>query len=171
MAQSNRMDTKHPVQDLVGRGNRDGAQLFRDWFSALSDTAAQDGQAAYVFVMGSLNEILKTFDLPVVFPGFSWHNLKGAKLGSIPRLKGQFLWSKIVANKKAGANMLYIAMFDEVDQGTAIFKCTNDPPTSGGTKFLTYEGLPSDFYLQLAGQAGKLLRDEIPLNTTVPAAR
>jgi benzoyl-CoA reductase subunit B len=68
MPQGNRMDTTHHTEDLVGRGNRDGAQLFRDWFSELSDTAEQGGQAAYVFVMGSLNEILKTFDLPVVFP-------------------------------------------------------------------------------------------------------
>jgi len=101
--------------------------------------------------------------MPVVFPGFSWHNLKGAELGAIPRLKGHFLWSQVVANKKAGADMLYIAMFDEVDEGTAIFKCSNNPPTSGGSKFLTLDGLPSDFYLRLAGQAGKLLRGEISL--------
>ncbi len=109
--------------------------------------------------------------MPVVFPGFSWHNLKGAKLAAIPRLDGQFMWSQIVANKAAGCEMLYIAMFDEVDEGTAIFKCSNHPPTSGGSSFLTLDGLPSDFYLRLAGQAGKLLRDEIPLNTTVPVAR
>ena len=109
--------------------------------------------------------------MPVVFPGFSWHNLKGDKLASIPRLEGQFMWSQVVANKKAGADMLYIAMFDEVDEATAIFKCSNNPPTSGGVKFLTLEGLPSDFYLHLAGQAGKLLRDEIPLSTTVPMVR
>jgi len=106
--------------------------------------------------------------LPVVFPGFSWHNMKGAKLGQIPRLKGQFLWSQVAANKKAGTDMLYIAMFDEVDEATAIFKCTNDPPTGNGTQFLTYEGLPTDFYLRLAGAAGKLLRDEIPMTETVP---
>lgn len=53
---------------LVGRGNRDGARLFREWFDELNEVSAQDGQAAYVFVMGSMNEILKTFDLPVVFP-------------------------------------------------------------------------------------------------------
>ncbi len=53
---------------LVGRGNRDGAQLFRDWFEELNHTAETGGQSAYVFVMGSFNEILKTFDLPVVFP-------------------------------------------------------------------------------------------------------
>jgi len=109
--------------------------------------------------------------MPVVFPGFSWHNLKGAELGVIPRLKGQFLWSQIVANKKAGAHMLYVAMFDEVDEGTAIFKCANNPPCSGGTKFLTYEDLPSDFYLRLAGQAGKLLRGEIPPNVDMPVPR
>jgi len=106
--------------------------------------------------------------MPVVFPGFSWHNLKGAELASIPRLDGRFMWSQVVANKKAGCDMLYIAMFDEVDEATAIFKCTNNPPTSGGSKFLTLDGLPSDFYLHLAGEAGKLLRGEIPLTETVP---
>jgi len=55
-------------KEIVGRGNRDGAQHFRDWFSDLSETAQHGGQSAYVFVMGSLNEILKVFDLPVVFP-------------------------------------------------------------------------------------------------------
>lgn len=106
--------------------------------------------------------------MPVVFPGFSWHNLTGAKIASIPRLDGRFLWAQVVANKKAGAEMLYIAMFDEVDEATAIFKCSNNPPASGGAKFLTLDGLPSDFYLRLAGQAGKLLRNEIPITAAVP---
>ena len=105
--------------------------------------------------------------MPVVFPGFSWHNMNGTKLGQIPRLKGQFLWSQIVANKKAGADMIYIAMFDEVDEATAIFKCTNNPPIGNGASFLTYEGLPSDFYLRVAEQAGKLLRDEIEITESV----
>ncbi len=105
--------------------------------------------------------------MPVVFPGFSWYNLMGGRFDHIPRLGGQFLWSQVVAIKKAGADMLYIAMFDEVDEATAIFKVSNNPPSTGGAKFLTLQGLPSDFYLQLAGQAGKLLRDEIPLNTEV----
>ena len=54
--------------DIVGRGNRDGANLFRQWFHELTDTAESGDGAAYVFVMGSINEILKTFDFPVVFP-------------------------------------------------------------------------------------------------------
>lgn len=106
--------------------------------------------------------------LPVVFPGFSWHNLKGDPLDSIPRLKGQFLWSQIMAAKRVGSEMIYVAMFDEVDEGTAIFKCTNDPPVGEGVQFLGYEGLPSDYYLRLVGAGGKLLRDEIPLTDSVP---
>ena len=54
--------------EIVGRGARDGAELFRQWFSSLGETAEQGAQCAYVFVMGSMNEILKAFDLPVVFP-------------------------------------------------------------------------------------------------------
>ena len=96
--------------------------------------------------------------LPVVFPGFSWHNLKGSQLDQIPRRGGDFLWSQVTAATRLGCDMLYIAMFDEVDEGTAIFKCTNEPPTGDGVKFLTYKGLPSDHYLELAGKAGELLR-------------
>jgi len=53
--------------------------------------------------------------MPVAFPGFSWSNLKGAKLDAIPRLKGEIFRSQVVAAKAAGAEMLYVAMFDEVD--------------------------------------------------------
>ena len=107
--------------------------------------------------------------LPVVFPGFSWHNLRPAsKLNQIPRLKGEFLWRQYVEAKNAGATMIYQAMFDELDEGTAIFKCTNDPPV-GESPFVTYEGLPSDHYLWLTGQGGKLLRGEIPPAEKTPA--
>jgi len=53
---------------MVGRGNREGADLFRQWFSELNRTAEQGDPCAYVFVMGSMCEILRTFNLPVVFP-------------------------------------------------------------------------------------------------------
>ena len=107
--------------------------------------------------------------LPVVFPGFSWSNMHAGreKLNHIPRLRGEFLWSQFVQCKKAGATMIYQAMFDEVDEGTAIFKCTNDPPV-GPTKFVTHEGLPSDHYLWLVGTAARMLRGEIPLTEKLP---
>jgi benzoyl-CoA reductase subunit B len=56
------------THDIVGRGNRDGAQLFQQWFNQLNQTAETGGTAAYVFVMGSLNELLRVFDLPIVMP-------------------------------------------------------------------------------------------------------
>ncbi|MDE3135932.1 MAG: 2-hydroxyacyl-CoA dehydratase [Acidobacteriota bacterium] len=62
------MDEQRQGTGLVGRGNREGAELFRQWFTELGRTAAEGKGAAYVFVMGSLAEILRTFDLPVVFP-------------------------------------------------------------------------------------------------------
>jgi hypothetical protein len=108
--------------------------------------------------------------LPVVFPGFSWHNMYGAPLNAIPRLRGQLFWTQFCQARSAGAKMAYVAMFDEVDEGTAIFKCTNDVPVGEQSQFLTYEGLPSDFYLKLAGQGGRLIRGEIPLTDSPPSA-
>ncbi len=108
--------------------------------------------------------------LPVAFPGFSWHNMKGAPLNAIPRLQGRFFWSQIAAAKRAGADMLYVAMFDEVDEGTAIFKVTNNPPVGEGVQFVTYEGLPSDHYLRLTGLAGKVIRGEQPASDEIPPA-
>jgi len=106
--------------------------------------------------------------LPVAFPGFSWHNMKGDPLNAIPRLQGRFFWSQIAAAKRVGADMLYVAMFDEVDEGTAIFKVTNAPPVGEAVQFATYEGLPSDHYLRLAGLAGKVFRGEMPPTDDLP---
>ncbi len=53
---------------IVGRGNADGARLFRAWFDELTEAAEQGRGAAYVFVMGSLAELLRVFDFPIVFP-------------------------------------------------------------------------------------------------------
>jgi len=111
--------------------------------------------------------------MPVIFPGFSWYNMQQARgsdrgiLNEIPRLGGQFLWSQAVAAKRAGAKIIYVAMFDEIDEGTAIFKVTNDPPV-GPTPFATYEGLPSDHYLWLTGQIARMLREEIPSDDQMP---
>jgi len=108
--------------------------------------------------------------VPLVFPGFSWRNMKGPNTTQIPRNKGSFFWKQIEGAIGYGVEMLYIAMFDEMDEGTAIFKCTNNTPV-GISKFCDYEGLPSDHYLWLAGQASLMLNKKIPLTHEVPVRK
>jgi hypothetical protein len=110
---------------------------------------------------------------PCVYPGFSWHNLSRGKSGTpprpldqIPREEGRFYWNMISTAAQAGSRMLYVAMFDEIDEGTAIFKCTNQlPVTPAPATLLSYQGVPPDRYLRLTGQAGKMMRGELPPTT------
>ncbi len=113
--------------------------------------------------------------VPCVYPGFSWHNLSRSEfpddvkpVGSIPRQGGRFYWQLVSTAINAGAEMLYVAMFDEVNEGTAIFKCTDNPPVSEIAKFAGMDGKPSDTYLWLTGEAAKMLRKEKPLSLKLP---
>ncbi|MBI5290658.1 MAG: 2-hydroxyacyl-CoA dehydratase [Chloroflexi bacterium] len=56
------------TETIVGRGAKDGALMFRDWFQAMTGAPERGEQAAYVFVMGSLAELLRVFDFHTVFP-------------------------------------------------------------------------------------------------------
>jgi len=106
--------------------------------------------------------------LPVVFPGFSCHNKNPDKpINEIPRLKGAFLWAQYAALAKLGIHTVYQAMFDEMDEGTQIFKVDQDPPI-GASHFLTYEGLGSDYYLWLVQQAKKMITGETPVSKKMP---
>jgi hypothetical protein len=58
-------------------------------------------------------------------------------------------------------------MFDELDEGTAIFKTTSNVPI-GVEGFVTEPDLPSDHYLWLTGTLGRALRKEIPLTPELP---
>jgi hypothetical protein len=106
--------------------------------------------------------------LPVVYPGFAWTNLKGKRSArdTIPRLGGEFYWRQFVTAAELGIDMAYVAMFDEADEGTAIFKVTNAPPTEG--TFATYDGLPADWYLRLTGEGAKVIRGEKKVSATLP---
>ncbi|WP_299498910.1 glycoside hydrolase family 71/99-like protein [Mucilaginibacter sp.] len=113
--------------------------------------------------------------VPTVFPGFSWHNLSVYEFpddikpaGSIPREGGRFYWQQMYTVLSIGSPMVYVAMFDEMNEGTAIFKTTDNPPVSQNIQFINMDGKPSDTYLWLTGEAGKMLRNEIPLSSKMP---
>jgi len=106
--------------------------------------------------------------LPVIYPGFSWDNLQQLPPGTslFPRHGGEFLWKQFYAAGNLGLDMAFVAMFDEVDEGTAIFKVSNTPPTQA--YFVTYEGKPADWYLRLAAEGTKVLTGERPNTATIP---
>jgi hypothetical protein len=83
-------------------------------------------------------------------------------------LGGKFYWQQISTAIVSGAEMLYVAMFDEVNEGTAIFKVSDNPPVSEVAKFVGMDGKPSDHYLWLTGEASRMLRKEKPLSLTLP---
>lgn len=113
--------------------------------------------------------------MPVLWPGFSWRNLMGAASPSnqIPRRGGRFFWRQAYNAIGAGATTLFGAMFDEVDEGTAMFKLAETrsaQPVSCSLVPLNVDGeaLPSDWYLRVGGEAGRMLRGEQALTATLP---
>jgi hypothetical protein len=116
----------------------------------------------------------KQLYMPVVFPGFSWANLKrDTKPNQIPRHGGRFLWRQAVNAKQAGATMLKIAMFDEVNEGTAVFKLAArraDAPEQGFWLTLDADGeqLPSDWYLRLSGEITRMFHGRRPASQNLP---
>lgn len=118
--------------------------------------------------------------MPTMWPGFSWLNLKkdekkGISINSIPRDGGKFMWRmayKYAANPNISS--IWVAQFDEVDEGTAIFKVTpttsdNPQPTTGWLA-LDKDGhsLPSDWYLRLTGEAQLMLEGKRQLTRRIP---
>lgn len=115
---------------------------------------------------------------PVAFPGFSWRNTQtkwknngtaydwdaANKYDQIPRLKGEFLWRQLATYKEQGAHAAFVAMFDEIDEGTAIFKCAHKDKTPANVnqynpdaRFLSYEDdVDPGYYMFLVGEAGKM---------------
>ncbi len=118
---------------------------------------------------------------PVIWPGFSWYNLFMSRDGvvktknEIPRRAGDFFWRQAYNALSANAtNMLYIAMFDEVDEATAIYKTAPtaaDAPDQGYWLTLNADGttLPSDWYLRLAYETGRMLRKQTAVTSTRPS--
>ena len=124
--------------------------------------------------LAACNTINKDY-MPVVWPGFSWLNLKNATLNVTPRNGGEFYWRQAYNAVQAGVKFIYVAMFDEVDEGTAMFKITDTKaklPVEAQDRLVSLDidgvNLPSDWYLKLADQTQKMLDGTIPLTSIIP---
>ncbi len=111
--------------------------------------------------------------IPLVFPGFSWGNMNpDSDYNSIPRLGGDFMWQQVNGAIKSGSKSIYVAMFDEIDEATAIFKTMHEgnTPLNGDGRFIGIDpGLETDHYLWLTGQAAMWLRGEGTFTATQPS--
>ncbi len=104
--------------------------------------------------------------LPVIWPGFSWYNLKGEgewQKNQIPRDGGNFYWTQASRTISSNAKMVYIAMFDEVDEATAMYKLAENKeqvPDIGYWLPLDEDGydLPSDWYLRCASLTTEVVK-------------
>lgn len=145
------------------------ADIVHPWFVGRFNQASYPGFKKLIDADIAWCRVNKLDYAPVVFPGFSWHNLVEKSVANqIPRNKGEFFWMQLSSAIGAGAQMIYVAMFDEIDEGTAIFKISKNPPV-GLSNFVSVEAdIPSDYYLYLTGRASKMLRKELPLQFTVP---
>ncbi|BDI29046.1 lectin [Capsulimonas corticalis] len=102
-----------------------------------------------------------------VYPGFSFHNSNGSTQNAIPRNHGDFMWSQFALVKQVGVPSVYISMFDEMNEGTAIFKCAEDSsmiPTNQWFLTLDADGkhVSSDYYLRLTNNGGKMIKGALP---------
>jgi hypothetical protein len=102
--------------------------------------------------------------MPVIFPGFSWHNLQGGgrPLDQIPRLCGEFYNAQVANAVRLSADGLYSAMFDELDEGTALMKVVRAQkrlPDEAELLAPDSTNCPgqSDFYLKMAARASEIL--------------
>ncbi len=68
---------------------------------------------------------------PLCYPGSSDLNMHPHHLTRNERYGGKFLWDQVYHAIKSGAQMLYMAMFDEIDEGTALYKTLNQKDVPG----------------------------------------
>jgi len=102
--------------------------------------------------------------MPVLYPGMSFYNGQNGRvpINHIPRHCGHFYMNLARAELKLGVRMIYSAMFDEVNEGTAIFKVvTHKTGAPVGLNLTTLDDgncqMESDGYLKLAGTVTKSL--------------
>jgi hypothetical protein len=130
--------------------------------------------------------------MPTLWPGTSVSNLMRIRgqswpLNQVPRLGGRFWWHQLYnylgSDPLHKITMAYGAMFDEVDEGTAMYKLAptvNDVPNQPPAGFVYLDmpdsfslngyNLPSDWYLELANCGTKALHGGFVPTDVIPAS-
>jgi len=111
---------------------------------------------------------------PHIWPGFSWANLQKqpASASYTPRNGGTYYWGKIYGAVGSGVQRLFVGMFDEYDEGTAVMEMSDDPPNPSANygRFITNDGMPSDWWLSLSGEARAMMYKQRTYSSTMPTA-
>jgi len=109
-----------------------------------------------------------------VYPGYSFHNSNSSSpANAVPRNAGNFMWSQFALVRQTGVPSVYISMFDELNEGTAIMKCATDSSMIPNNQwFLTLNAdgvqVSSDYYLRLTNYGGAMVKGLIPYTATNP---
>ncbi|PFH48275.1 hypothetical protein AMATHDRAFT_65829 [Amanita thiersii Skay4041] len=145
-----------------------------------ADRIANDrmkGDMALLKRQNEHNEGRKIDYIPVVLPGGSGYNLSEGKweLNGIKRNGGRFFWKQIANAHRLGVRIMYGAMWDEYDEGTAFMPAVTTKrqlPVHEKFPFLALDAdgydLPSDWYMRICGFAAEGLRSERVINDTFP---
>jgi hypothetical protein len=149
-----------------------------------NDGAADDFRRKYIEPDLAEARRLGIAYMPVVFPGFSWKKLmtvraqpRKAIANQIPRRCGAFLSHQLANVVEAGADSVYAAMFDELDEGTALFSVeahSDRAPPGWDIVALDADGcdLADDWYLRLLGDGARALHERAArAKASAPPAR
>ncbi|MGW4523651.1 discoidin domain-containing protein [Amycolatopsis sp. NPDC004378] len=91
------------------------------------------------------------------------------------RAHGDFMWRQFYNMVRAGAQGIYISMFDEYGEGNQIAKTAENAsmtPVGSGLLALDEDGVAcsSDYYLRLTADGGRMLKGQIPLTAVRPTS-
>ncbi len=108
----------------------------------------------------------------VIFPGASFANVKnGYMRNGTPRRAGDFMWRQAYHAARLGLDV-FVANFDEFDEGTAIAKSAPDSRYVPRNQwFLTLDAdgthVSSDYYLRLTGDIARMIAGLQPIEFDV----
>ncbi len=113
---------------------------------------------------------------PTVSPGASvaYQNSDPSLRNKNPRDGGNYLWKQVYEVCKLKNKFIYVAMYDEIDEGTAMYKMAETieycPVVDPLLVPLNEDGydLPDDWYLRIGSEIQKMIEGSSPLVSILP---